>query len=178
MFISRRTSLAFASIGLVVANLSTSPAALAVGPAKTAMITLIGQMVRDATPARVVIEVFAEPPTSQTDHLHATKREHWTRIASNVTSTGRSFSFKITASALRPYASPDGIVNLQAFAVTKQNFSAYGFSANMDDQGQTVDIGTMRLWPAASKEGFPNIAAWLAHPSGAIPDIHCATPSL
>ncbi|HXS61473.1 MAG TPA: hypothetical protein VN767_01270 [Streptosporangiaceae bacterium] len=102
----------------------------------------------------------------------------WRRIASSVTTTGRNFSLKITTSALPSYANPDGTVNFEAFAVTKHTFSAYGFSANMDGQEQTVNIGTIRLWPAASKDGFPNIAAYLAHPSGAVPDIHCATPQL
>jgi len=173
---NRKISLAVAATGLVLANLIPTLPASAAGPVKT--IAIAGQIANEAPSARVVIEVFAAPLTSQTDNLRPGQREHWTRVGWHATSTGHSFSVKIATSALRQLANPDGLVNMQAFAVTRHTFSAYGFSADIGDPGKAISVGVMSLWPAASIHGFPSIGAWLAHPNGAAPSIGCTTPQL
>jgi hypothetical protein len=84
----------------------------------------------------------------------------------------------IAPAKLRQFANPDGIVNMQIFAATGSAFSAYGFSVSLAGRSDAVGAGTMPLWPAATKQGFPTIASWLAKPTGTIPGIGCATPQL
>lgn len=148
---------------------------------------MTGHVLHHAT--RVVINIVALPPNAQTDHMKVGQRMIDTTVAAGVSSADGSYSLRLSRAKLRPYANPGGIVNMQAFAADGHSFSAYGFSVNIDRPVPAVTIRATRLWPAASRQGFPAVRSFLARSAAgsalarsaagaAVPLIGCSTPQL
>jgi hypothetical protein len=166
-----------AAFGLMAAVPAAAQAATATSPSP---ITVTGQILQGSVGTRAVVNIVAQPPDAQTDHMVVGQSMSWTKVASGVSSPDGTFSLTFSPATLTPYANPDGTVSLLALAAVGHGFSAYGFVVNTRSPVSAVATPRMRLRKAASSTGFPAVGSFLAHPKAgtAIPAIGCTTPQL
>jgi hypothetical protein len=107
-------------------------------------VTISGSIARNVGNVRV--EIVAEPPTAQTDHMHPGQVMPMTRVTSSTSADGR-FALGLSRPALRRFANPDGAVNMQAWVRSGRKVGFYAFSVNLSKPAP-VRIGAIRMQAA------------------------------
>jgi len=148
---THRILMAFAVLALTAADLAAvSPAAMAA----TGQITVSGSILAGNTAAgSAAVQLVAQPPVSLSSQLRVGQRLNWTPVASTVAASDGTFTAQIDLAALRPFANPGGIVNMDAIAWTRHAITLYGFSVSIT-QRTPVSTGDMTL--RASSQSFPS----------------------
>lgn len=104
-------------------------------------VTISGSIARNVGNVRV--EIVAEPPTAQTDHMHPGQVMPMTRVTSSTSADGR-FALRLSRAALRRFANPGGEVNMQAWVRSGREFGLYAFAVNLSKPAP-VRIGPVRM---------------------------------